>query len=182
MSKHITIKNVVDGLTRIVKRVGRDHIAVNPSGGSSGNGCVYAVIVDGVLTPVCIVGQFFADLGYLGALVSSNDDGDIAVCYGGLGDGGHNFPGDGTATGALLDHGFTFEDGALRILRDAQAKQDVGETWFNAVSHAFESYHSRVVRDLPSSWWVGDLTKAVPEPLADWERDLLAGQDGDPWN
>lgn len=135
---HITLLMAFDGLRSIVERFGPDHIA------GDGNGCIYAVEkVPGVLAPVCIVGQYFSDLGILRTLTLPSESDLLGHNGGNLTTGEETSTGSGVCNLAGLgsglrehlesNHGVTFEDNAWRFLMEAQGQQDSGETWGRAV-------------------------------------------------
>src|SRR5690242_11272279 len=123
----ITAATVITGFNRILARFGDDHKATNPNGSG---GCIYAVMNDGIMTPVCIVGQFFADLGLLGLLLSDpTDPSDGAFCTKAQ---PNNLPGIASAVNDLRHRGIEVEDAAFTILAHAQSVQDSGYTWREA--------------------------------------------------
>ena len=130
-------------LLRIVDRFGADHVA----GGNGSTGCTYARLVDGVLTPVCIVGQLVADYGLLGVLV---DEGADFLAPTRLDPWGDTITQDPTrelnVEGActishimwthLANAGLHFDEDAKAYLRAAQEGQDDGLPWGQAVKYA----------------------------------------------
>lgn len=162
--RHITIDlpRAVAGLRSIVERFGENHVPSNPAGGA---GCIYATIRDGALVPVCIVGQFVADLGFLGALLQPvADDDEYAVDFV-LSQRSDTYSGtprtepeqqgacvpSGVVWDALSEHGLHFTDDAKRYLRDVQAEQDASTPWGRAVEGALRAAHDRAVRALPTA-------------------------------
>lgn len=129
----ITAQMVVIGLLDILDRFGEHHVAMKPDGGT---GCIYAVKdKSNALVPVCIVGQFFSDLGILAALlINPNDPDDGVMCanpanFGAMGaDDLHE---------ALRARGIALDHNARKILRKAQSEQDNGVPWGLAVETAF---------------------------------------------
>lgn len=108
----ITLVQAVSLLTEVVKRFGASHKATTPEGGE---GCVYLVKAtpNGLLTPVCIVGQVFSDLGILRAMLT---------------DGGHDQHEACNIGSTLWENatamGVEFTEEAQVFLRDAQRYQD----------------------------------------------------------
>jgi hypothetical protein len=128
-TKHFTLADVASMLSRIVARVGSDHIAVRDNGKI---GCVYAEVQNGSLVPVCIVGQFFADLGALAVLVREAPD------FGLSGSEPEQY---GTCINVDLwadaeRIGFTFDEDAKEYLSAAQRMQDRGKSWGTALVYA----------------------------------------------
>lgn len=137
---HITLLMAFDGLKGIVERFGADHV-------NEGN-CVYAVSdASGILKPVCIVGQFFSDLGILRALVAVYDEDTNGVTanpifaadannvmgatcnLGGLGNN--------DVRNRLRDNfGITFSEEAYFFLKTAQIAQDSRDPWGKAIEEA----------------------------------------------
>lgn len=129
----ITAQMVVIGLLDILDRFGHDHVATKPGGGS---GCIYAVKNESnALVPVCIVGQFFSDLGILAALlINPNDPEDGVMCANPANFGAMGADDLGAA---LRARGIALDGHARRILRKAQSEQDNGVPWGIAVETAF---------------------------------------------
>jgi hypothetical protein len=120
---HITLLMAFDLISGIVERFGPDHIA----GANGTQGCIYASQNDrtGVLTPVCIVGQMFADLGILRTLVTTSETG--GVC---------NLGGIFNLADDLARFGVTFDTHVLSFLSALQGEQDSGSTWGKALEFA----------------------------------------------
>lgn len=136
---HITLLMAFDGLRNIVDRFGPEH--------KNEGACRYAVERSGVLTPVCIVGQFFHDLGILRTLIAEN--GPNMSTGEAIGEGWEvkyadtgycnldNF--DGYTLDLLHErYGITFDPEAITLLKSAQGWQDDGATWAEAVERASE--------------------------------------------
>lgn len=126
---HITLAMALAGLTDIVERFGKHHVAT-PANGA----CAYIVKVEGQrLVPECIIGQFFADLGILRVLLSDNAYG-VAIQNCNM----QNAPGTGSDEFRELcaDFGITFSDEAYSFIRAAQASQDNEYAWGKAVEDA----------------------------------------------
>lgn len=130
---NITAQMVVLSLLDILDRFGEDHIARNPSGDADAAVCIYAVKnTSNALVPVCIVGQFLADLGLLGlALRQPGNPHDGVLCA-----NPNNVGGMFELRDYLRDRGVTMDENAYRILSEAQAKQDSGNTWGDSVNNA----------------------------------------------
>lgn len=140
---HITLDMVRTGLSDIVERFGPDHTA----GAEGGKGCVYAVSEGGRLQAVCIVGQFFSDLGILRALTTVRIDApyDVQRMLGdnldtnGFEDEDYcNLGGFNLAVRHMLEgrYDITLEDKAFEYLKEAQRIQDGGSPWGHAVEAA----------------------------------------------
>lgn len=185
----ITLINAVTLLTEVVKRFGAEHVAKTPSGGA---GCQYLVTASptSALTPVCIVGQVFSDLGILRAMLSTGGHDQHEAC---------NF--DSPIWENAEKMGVTFADDARIFLREAQKYQDsiftggADKTWGGALNHAltvaqenalaefkrqsgiFGGYLVEEVNIATTPKPKVSLTKSTDsEPLAEWERELLAGE------
>ena len=132
MEHTLSIQQTRRMLADIVDRFGKDHKATNPNGAG---GCIYGVWVDGVLTPVCIVGQFFASLGLLGLLMKNP-----TATYNGFSTEPDQ---EGTCEPSFdmwerieraIDTEFPEE--VRQYLRDAQLCQDNGAAWGGALRYA----------------------------------------------
>lgn len=121
---HITLTMAVAGLLSVVKEYGYGHVA-----GSGNDGCVYGTIdhETGFLSPVCIVGAYFANLGLLRALLSGND----GCWYGSFGENEALFQ-------QLGECGVTMDDDVVDLFTEAQTEQDNGSEWGRAVTVAVE--------------------------------------------
>jgi len=128
---HLTLPIVVNLLRTIAQRdperIGREE---------DGAGCTYATFKDGALTPICIVGQMFADLGLLRLLLYDSSDlnstyhpSQYGACSVGFGFWDN-----------LTAYGITAEHEAQVFMRDLQAKQDEGKTWGVAFAETVEEY------------------------------------------
>lgn len=130
---NITLRDAVRGFTNIIDQFGPDHKATPPEG-SSGT-CVYALVNQyGALVPVCIVGQFFANLGLLRVLLDPDHHESNSVfaeaneC---------NLAGLSSKVRAVLDgHGITVDDDAWTFMGYAQSQQDRNHTWKESVEYA----------------------------------------------
>lgn len=134
---HITLLMALDGLRSVVDRFGPEH--------KNEGACRYAVERSGVLTPVCIVGQFFHDLGILRTLIAA--DGPNMSTGEAIGEGWETKYADtgycnlDAFGGETLDvlrnrYGITFDPAAITLLKSAQTLQDGGATWADAVENA----------------------------------------------
>lgn len=127
---HLTLPQVIGFIKTIVDR-DPDHVAKSPSGGA---GCMYTSINGHVLTPVCIVGQMFADLGLLRLLLTTPNvltaDADQ---HGACSIGGDFW-------NSLDNFGITADDDAKEFLREVQSKQDSGYTWGDAYAFVQDEY------------------------------------------
>ena len=140
----ITLLMAFNGLRNIVSRFPADHTA----GGPGQNGCIYAREENGVLVPVCIVGQFFADLGLLRVLLTQGQGykGTLSDAANASERGSEdnfvlcNLAGLDTSLREMLEstYGITFDDDAFEFLLNAQASQDNGNTWPDAFETAAE--------------------------------------------
>ncbi|HUC21061.1 MAG TPA: hypothetical protein VMR98_06265 [Candidatus Polarisedimenticolaceae bacterium] len=176
---HFTARDVREGLQRIVDRSNPNKRASD--GGNTG--CVYGKVENGVLVAVCIIGQYIADLGFLGLLLD-----------GGKPDYGNDYstPGfHGACTigssmwDALAAAGVTFDEDAKALSRYTQDAQDSGYKWSDALRYGTaRTIHDAKVTASENlgvpftglSPAPGDFfTEDVPEvePLAPWERELL---------
>jgi hypothetical protein len=177
-STNFSVSRARQRLLAIVERVGADHKAVNPSPGESS--CTYAVVKGGVLTPVCIVGTFVADLGLLALLL----DGDVDQ----YGDTTPSQWGACTIGSQLWDNlasvGVTFDTDAQTYLRLAQEGQDFGLPWSKAVEYADARYIAdATVKAHGTLGTAAFVTMPYPEdfaedtesPLTEWEKELLNG-------
>lgn len=146
MNITLDVNGARNALLRVVARFGRDHKASSSGGGS---GCTYAEVVNGVLTPVCIVGQVVADYGLLGVLVDTPQDF--------LADGVREPEQHGACNlnngmwDALDAAGLHFTEDAKTYLRSAQEAQDNGVTWGRAVEYADEKFITDAANDARST-------------------------------
>lgn len=188
-----TLADAIRHIGNLVKRFGADHEAMRPDGQP---GCVYAVFQNGSLVPVCIVGQVFADLGILRAVlgaVTLNDmlkaDPDDLPSQSGacsLNDG---------MWSRAHDMGVLFTNEAreyLRVVQSVQDGQPVTEfglqtpddsNWGAAEAYGLSYMNARVQAEADNArvaflqnsevWKALKATTPTPDPLADWERELL---------
>ncbi len=180
---HITLTDAVDGLLGVVRKFGPDHIAQDSDGSL---GCTYIRRDEyGYFNAICIVGQYIAALGFLGALVK-NDNGTTFDQHGACvwvpqEDRDEFYTGNPEIWDDLASYGLTFDDDAARFLYLAQTEQDGGATWGEAVERAIASLHDEKVKRLGTTDAQNTVKYALAgmapaEPLADWEKELLAGQ------
>jgi len=140
---NLTVKGIRARLVNIRNRFGADYVPENPE---SDNTCTYAVVVDGVLTPVCLIGQMFADMGLLGLLVRDLTDAQ---------DTGHISQEGACDTGgavwqALAKVGIETDPEAQKYARSAQYGQDNGLTWGQSIAYADGVYLARQRREAAS--------------------------------
>lgn len=174
----VTIDKAVTMLIAVVKEFGKDHTAR----GSASGGCQYVVTPSPTLplVPVCIIGQVFANLGILRAMLTDNGNDQFGACS--L---------DSPIWHNAEEMGVTFTDDARHFLRCAQNYQDSpskgGQAWGGALSYALAEAQERVVEEARASavvfsgWLTTDVRQAttdvrqatMDDPLADWERELL---------
>jgi hypothetical protein len=133
LSIHFTLAQVVNMLRIIAER---EPERVGKSGSA---GCVYGFIDKGVLTPVCIVGQMFADLGLLRLLLVSPSD---------LTDGSYgtaNLSACSIGSGFWEDlsrFGITADEDAKAFMHSVQRKQDDDYVWGEAFNAAVQEYRA----------------------------------------
>lgn len=129
LSIHFTLAMVVTALGNIARR---DPERV---GKSETGRCVYGIIENGALVPVCIVGQWFADLGLLRLLLNNPNEveswntdmmGACAV--------------EGDFWDNLSQFGITADEDAQKFAHGVQKRQDDGVTWMNAYNDAMAEY------------------------------------------
>jgi hypothetical protein len=154
----ISLEDAIDGLLAVVRKFGADHIAA-PGGDSSG--CKYTDTDEfGYITPVCIVGQFFARMGFLGVVFSTG--GEYGTCA--L---------DGSLWSNVESHGIYVADDAKAFLRAAQSEQDNGMSWGKALNVALVAAQDKAVEEFKENhaafvgYRVSEITNLTP-PLADW--------------
>jgi hypothetical protein len=154
--KHIDAAQVRRMLLNIVRQFGHDHVAKAPGGG---NGCTYVVVQNGVLVPVCIIGQLVANLGFLGILVTEDpgnyDSEDVAQ---------HDACNIGQPMwDELANVGIVFTEDAKHYARLVQSAQDAGRTWSQAVQYGdakFAEDKANAARDalgIDGVWEVSNL-------------------------
>lgn len=127
LSIHLTLAQVVAHLGRIAKN-DPDRIGTSADGG-----CVYATNDNGVLTPVCIVGQMFADLGLLRLLTFDPSDLNYPNMLGACSVGGDFW-------GTIAKYGITADSDAQEFMHSVQRKQDDRLTWGEAYDLAVVEY------------------------------------------
>lgn len=127
---HLTLRDVV-GMLRTIADREPERIGKSETGG-----CVYAVYKDGVLVPVCIIGQMFADLGLLRLLL--NEPNDLGTGYAACMSScsvGYGF------WSTLADeYGITVDTDAQAFAHSVQRKQDENDTWGEAFAKAVQEY------------------------------------------
>jgi hypothetical protein len=175
----IDFKTAVTILAGVVKEFGTDHVA-----GGDGKVCSYFDFnsaTNGVdllnLKTSCIVGQVFGRLGIARALVrdatSTEGVDQYSACV---------------AASDLWDNaetmGVYFDTSARRVLLSAQRQQDRGREWGHAVTEAVSEAQENALANFHASApefsvkvdaLLADASPKAPEPLADWERELLEG-------
>lgn len=127
---HLTLSQVFGFLSTIVER--DPSVVARTSDGKVG--CVYAEQNGHVLTPVCIVGQMFADLGLLRLLLILPSD------VNGYSDQHGTCSTYGEFWNSLAEFGITADEDAKHFMREVQSKQDSGFTWGDALSGAVQEY------------------------------------------
>lgn len=126
------------------------------------------------LRPVCIVGQVFSRLGIMRALLSGDGD-QYSTCQ----------P-DALLWANAEEMGVDFTEEARSLFRQAQYKQDNGQTWRDAVTEAVAEAQAEALAEFQRN---SDLFRGIegymldlpavpePEPLAEWEKELLGASD-----
>lgn len=177
-------------IVEVVKTFGAAHEA--GVGTTSSSGCQYVVTADpqSTLVPVCIVGQVFHNLGILRAMLT---------------DGGYDQHEACQMDSGLWENaeamGVTFTDDAKAFLRTVQRAQDNGvispnggrtRQWGAALNEGIRVAQEKVIAKAKEesdvfSFYIEkrveevtkptvSLTKSTAsEPLAEWEKELLAG-------
>lgn len=173
----IDFRTALNLLVSIVKEFGPEHVARD----GEQNGCTYFVrdendfgnlVIDPLnLRPVCIVGQAFHRLGIMRALLSASTD-TYTDQHGACGFG-HELWDNAEAMGV------TFTLDAQRFLRFAQSEQDSGKTWAEAVKNAVTREQEHALNEFRMGsdrfgYEVENALASVPEPLAEWEKELLS--------
>lgn len=139
LSIHFTLAQVVAMLSTIVKR-DPERVGTGTDGEA---GCVYGYITgDKVLTPVCIVGQMFADLGLLRLLMSEPNElvytsAITTTC--------------GTSSGfweRVGKFGISADEDAIEFMFNVQRSQDAGLPWGEAFDGAVRDYRDNAQDDL----------------------------------
>ncbi len=145
LSIHFTLAQVVNMLRVIADRE-PDRIG---SDTTTGAGCVYATIKSDILTPVCIIGQMFSDLGLLRLLLSSPSEtenyyngkvSNLSACgiNGGFWD-------------RVATYGVTFDDDAKEFAHSVQRRQDEDQRWGDAFANAAQAYRDEQQAELAQS-------------------------------
>jgi hypothetical protein len=134
LSIHFTLPQVLGFIRTIVER-NPEHVAKAPNGGQ---GCIYMVKSDnGFLTPVCIVGQMFADLGLLRLLLLDPSNlSEYGDQYGACAVKGEFWDGLGA-------FGITADEDAQEFLREVQYNQDSGSTWGDSLATTIEQWQAK---------------------------------------
>jgi len=140
LSIHFTLAQVVNMLGNIANR---DPERV---GKSDSGRCIYGIIESGVLVPVCIVGQMFADLGLLRLMLNSPSEIESwnTEMQGACNVGGHFWE-------ALATYGITADEDAQKFAHMVQSRQDDGVTWGEAFASTVEAYRAEQVEKLNDS-------------------------------
>lgn len=137
LSIHFTLTMVVNLLGNIAKR-DPERIGKSDSGR-----CIYGVIENGVLVPVCIVGQMFGDLGLLRLLLTNpNEVADWNAEMQGACNVGNFF------WDSLAKFGITADTDAQAFAHAVQSRQDDGVTWSEAFEGAVRAYRDEQTEDL----------------------------------
>lgn len=134
LSIHFTLAQVVAMLRTIADR------EPERIGKSDTGGCVYGVVKEDVLTPVCIVGQMFADLGLLRLLLNNPSDLHNGV-YGTENLGACAISADFWPE--LAKFGITADDDAKEFMHSVQRRQDDDDNWGEAFALAVQEYRDR---------------------------------------
>ena len=201
-TKHFNLHDMRASLVSLVDRFPVNQRAEGPAGSS---GCTYSFVKDGFLVPVCVIGQWFAQRGLLGLLNQDEPlfhkpseawmkDVQHTENYGVCGVGDVTWE-------ALAKVGITLSEEAQQYARYVQSAQDSGRTWRTAITYADDrivwnagheiAYGAGIAftqepgeqddkyLDLDA---IADkaaqderMAAAGEAPLADWERELLAG-------
>lgn len=158
----IDLDRAVALIIGIVGRFGKDHTAQKSDGSV---GCVYGEAdKNGALTPLCIVGVLFSDLGILRATVSDYPD---AVDWHGACGVGADLWSNAEAMGV------TFTEEAQEFLRYAQREQDSGHSWGEALTRAVTASKEAAIERLARySRLAADVSLAL-NPMQPWEVELL---------
>ena len=131
LSIHFTLAQVVAMLRTIADR------EPERIGKSDTGGCVYGFVEKGVLVPVCIVGQMFADLGLLRLLLNNPSD---------LHNGEYGTQNLGACALAadfwpeLAKYGITADEDAKEFMHTVQRRQDDDDNWGEAFAFAVQAY------------------------------------------
>lgn len=128
LSINFTLGQVITHLRAIAKR-DPERIGQGEDGS-----CIYATVNGHVVTPVCIVGQMFADLGLLRLLITHPNDlswGESRASSCGFGS---------LLWEKLAPFGITADEDAARFMRLVQQRQDGGEPWGDSFDGAVEDY------------------------------------------
>lgn len=126
---HLTLPMVIAYL-RAIATAEPDRI------GQDGTMCIYAKQVGAVLTPVCIMGQMFANIGLLRLLMVNPSDLDSPS----------NPDSCAVATGfwtRLAEFGITATPEAQQFCHDVQRQQDEGTAWGQAFTDGVTDFKAR---------------------------------------
>lgn len=132
---HLTLPQVVGFLRTIAEgeptRIGQ----------GEGGSCVYADSDDGMLTPVCIIGQMFANLGLLRLLLTDPNELFYPNMLGACGI-------DSDFWSYLARYGVTADLDAKEFAHSVQRTQDDGIPWGEAFNNAVTKYRESQQADL----------------------------------
>lgn len=147
--QRITLSDAITGLLNIVARF-PNH---KPESSSGTPGCQYFEREGHVLIPICLIGQYISDLGFLGALALGRNDSSELQSGNGEDAAPYQWAACTTDSGmwdSLREHGLDFDEDAKVFMRYAQAEQDGGENWDNAVKYALHQTLTDTVRHHPA--------------------------------
>lgn len=175
LSFHITLSLAIQMLTKVVEDRGYNHRAGDGLG--VGTSCIYGTYVNGVMQPVCIVGQMFHNIGLLGLLVNPADASQQADSCGSM----------SALWDRLSEHGVIVDRDAREFLASAQRSQDNGDIWGMALAKALRNAkEARTAEILGKDDALHNIAATenrlivLADPsggeLADWERELLNPQ------
>ena len=135
LNVHFTLAYVLAALTGIANR------EPERVGQKENGGCIYAVVENAALVPVCIVGQMFSDLGLLRLMLNSPNEVESwnTEMQGACNVGGHLWD-------SLAKYGVTADEDAQKFAHRVQSRQDDGVTWQDAYNGAVED-HKQDARD-----------------------------------
>ena len=135
-TKTFDVRAMRTALSNIVERFGPEYKPVSPDPDNTAT-CIYGMQVDGVLTPVCLIGTLFSDLGYLGLLIKSDPTLGFAEFDGSTCSSGE------ALWGNLASVGIDTTEDAQWFARSAQYGQDNSLTWRQALAYADALYLHR---------------------------------------
>jgi len=188
---HFTLAYVVAALRGIA---GREPDRIGQTDGGS---CIYGVIKEGALVPMCIVGQFVANEGLLRLLIRRPGEYAVATYTDDWNPENYGSCGLGEDVWSTLDNfGVTFDVDAKKFLHCVQVEQDNGSKWGVAFENGTAEFRKFIVdraskeRDAEKAMAddrfvvaqrevdaVLNLTApevVVSDALADWEKELLS--------